>query len=138
MRSKPGVIHRIIHYRPENMSFVHTGEAPRFSREKMQKVNLFETRQMFCDIYCLEPGQEQKVHAHAGATKFYYVIEGDALVTIGAETRRLAAGGLAWSAPDEPHGVRNGSDGRLVLLVSMAPNPNAPQDRCDRAGTDRR
>ena len=108
------------------MSFVHTGEAPRFSHEKMQKVNLFETRQMFCDIYCLEPGQEQKVHAHAGATKFYYVIEGEALVTIGDETRRLEAGGLAWSAPDEPHGVSNGSKERLILLVSMAPNPNAP------------
>lgn len=120
------------------MSFVHTGEVPRFSHEKMQKVNLFETPQMFCDIYCLEPGQEQKVHAHAGATKFYYVIDGEALVTIGAETRRLAAGGLAWSAPDEPHGVRNGSRERLILLVSMAPNPNAPQDRCHGAGKDRR
>lgn len=108
------------------MSFVHTREAPRFSHEKMQKVNLFETPQMFCDIYCLEPGQEQKVHAHAGATKFYYVIEGEGLFTIGAETRRLAAGELAWSAPDEPHGVSNGSEERLILLVSMAPNPNTP------------
>ncbi len=119
------------------MPFVHTGEAPRFSSEKMQKVNLFETPQMFCDIYCLEPGQEQKIHAHAGATKFYYVIEGEGLFTIGAETRRLAAGGLAWSAPDEPHGVRNGSTGRLVLLVSMAPNPNAPQDRFGEQGGTR-
>ncbi len=107
------------------MSFVQTREAPSFSPEKMRKVNLFETPQMFCDLYCLEPGQEQKVHAHARATKFYYVVEGEALVTIGDETRRLAAGGLAWSAPDEPHGVRNGGSERLVLLVSMAPNPNA-------------
>ena len=106
------------------MPFIHTGEAPRFSPAKMQKVNLFETRQMFCDVYCLEPGQAQKVHAHAGATKFYYVIEGEGLFTIGEETRRLEAGGLAWSAPGEPHGVRNGSEERLLLLVSMAPNPN--------------
>ena len=106
------------------MSFIHTGEAPRFSSVKMQKVNLFETPQMFCDVYCLEPGQEQKVHAHSGATKFYYVVEGEGLFTIGAETRRLEAGGLAWSGPGEPHGVRNGSKERLLLLVSMAPNPN--------------
>ena len=106
------------------MSFIHTGEAPRFSPQKMQKVGLFETPQMFCDVYCLEPGQEQKVHAHAGATKFYYVIEGEGLFTIGVETRRLAAGGLAWSGPGEPHGVRNDGEERLVLLVSMAPNPN--------------
>ena len=35
----------------------------RFSTEKMQKVNLFETERMFADIYCLEPGQEQKNRA---------------------------------------------------------------------------
>ena len=60
----------------------------RFSAEKMQKLNLFETDQMFCDVYCLGPGA------------------------------------VAWSAPDEPHGVANESEGDLVLLVAMAPNPN--------------
>ena len=36
----------------------------RFAADKMQKVNMFETPQMFCDVYCLEPGQAQKAHAH--------------------------------------------------------------------------
>ena len=36
----------------------------------------------------------------------------------------LGPGGVAWSEPDEPHGVANESDGDLVLLVAMAPNPN--------------
>ena len=90
----------------------------------MQKVNLFETSQMFCDVYCLEPGQAQKVHTHAGATKFYYVIEGEGTVTIGDATRTLGPGDIAWSTPDEPHGVENRADVRLVLLVSMAPNPH--------------
>ena len=43
----------------------------RFSTEKLQKVNLFETERMFADVYCLEPGQEQKRHAHSGADKIY-------------------------------------------------------------------
>ena len=108
------------------MSFLDAHSARRFSPEKLQKVNLFETPQMFCDIYCLEPGQRQKVHTHAGATKFYYVIEGEGAFTIGEETRDLGPGGVAWSAPDEPHGVENRGNERLVLLVSMAPNPNLP------------
>ncbi len=106
------------------MGFHDTTAARRFADEKMQKVGLFETEQMFCDVYCLEPGQAQKVHAHAGATKFYYVIEGAGQITIGAETRELRAGELASSAPGEEHGVSNNSDARLVLLVAMAPNPN--------------
>ena len=106
------------------MSFADTHEQRRFSSEKLQKVNLFETPQMFCDTYCLEPGQAQKVHAHAGATKFYYVIEGEAVVTIGARTQVVRPGGLAWSVAGEDHGVRNESEARCVLLVAMAPNPN--------------
>lgn len=107
------------------MSFVDAQSLVRFAADKMQKVNLFETAQMFCDVYCLEPGQAQKPHAHAGATKFYFALEGRAAVTLGGETREIGPGELAWSAPGENHGVENRSNERCVLLVAMAPNPNA-------------
>ena len=48
----------------------------RFSGEKFQKVNLFDSERMFCDIYCFEPGQEQALHSHADNDKIYHVIEG--------------------------------------------------------------
>jgi quercetin dioxygenase-like cupin family protein len=105
------------------MSFVDARGAVRFDAAKMRKVNLFETPQMFCDVYCLEPGQAQKPHAHAGATKFYYVVEGTARFTLGSQVHDLGPGHVAWSAPDEPHGVENASDARVVLLVAMAPRP---------------
>jgi quercetin dioxygenase-like cupin family protein len=106
------------------MSFLQPTEHQRFSTEKMQKVNLFESPQMFCDTYCLEPGQAQKVHSHADATKIYYVLQGEAAITIGENTKLLGPGALAWALAGEPHGVRNDSDARCVLLVAMAPNPN--------------
>jgi quercetin dioxygenase-like cupin family protein len=106
------------------MSFVEARAAQSFDPAKMRKVNLFETPQMFCDVYCLEPGQSQKPHAHSNATKFYYVVEGRARFTVGSETRELGPGNVAWSAPGEPHGVENSSGDRVVLLVAMAPNPN--------------
>ena len=107
------------------MPFLDTAAVRAFSPEKLAKHNLFETAQMFCDVYCLEPGQAQKVHAHTDATKLYYVLEGRASFTCGDETRELGPGGLAWSPQGEPHGVVNSSGGRAVLLVCMAPNPNA-------------
>jgi quercetin dioxygenase-like cupin family protein len=96
----------------------------RFSAEKMQKVNLFETPRMFCDVYCLEPGQAQKPHAHAGADKIYFVLEGEGEFTVGDEERRLGPGHAVLAPADIDHGVRNGSAARLTLLVFMAPNPN--------------
>jgi len=107
------------------MPFLDTRSVRGFAAEKLAKHNLFETPQMFCDVYCLEPGQAQKVHAHAGATKFYVVLEGRARFTCGDEAKSLGPGELAWSPPGEPHGVENDSGERAVLLVAMAPNPNA-------------
>jgi mannose-6-phosphate isomerase-like protein (cupin superfamily) len=90
----------------------------------MQKVNLFETERMFADIYCLEPGQEQKRHAHTGADKIYFVLEGTGHFHIGGEERELGADQIVLAPSDVEHGVRNESAQRLVLLVFMAPNPN--------------
>lgn len=109
------------------MSFADTRSVLRFAPDKLQKVNLFETPHMFCDVYCLEPGQSQKPHAHANATKFYFVLEGRARITLGAESRELGAGALAWAAPGESHGVENVSSERVTLLVAMGPNPTAPK-----------
>lgn len=106
------------------MSFVDTAAHRRFAPDKMQKINLFESAQMFCDVYCLEPGQGQKPHDHPNATKFYYVLEGAGEFLVGEQTRTLSSGQLAHALPGEIHGVTNTSSDRLVLLVAMSPNPN--------------
>lgn len=104
-------------------AFVDVRDKIVFSSEKMRKNNLFDSERMFCDVYCFEPGQTQAAHAHAGSDKIYYVLEGTAEVQIGSETRRLDAGGAAYAAPGEPHGVTNPGPGRLTVLVFMAPKP---------------
>ena len=95
-----------------------------FSTEKMQKVNLFASSNMCCDIYCLEPGQLQKVHSHNGNDKIYYVIEGTGEFTVGKDVQILRAGQIVCAFSGEPHGVENTSQKRLVCLVFMAPNPS--------------
>ena len=96
----------------------------KFSPEKMQKVNLFETENFFCDIYCLEPGQSQKPHTHEDADKIYFVLEGEGMIQIGDEEKRVAKNEICLAASGEVHGVKNESNGQLTLLVFMTPNPN--------------
>jgi mannose-6-phosphate isomerase-like protein (cupin superfamily) len=96
----------------------------RFSNEKMQKVNLFETERMFADIYCLEPGQEQKPHSHNGADKVYVVLQGSGRFRIGEQEQDVTIEQAVLAPAGVEHGVRNTSSARLVLLVFMAPNPN--------------
>lgn len=96
----------------------------RFASDKMQKVNLYETQNFFCDIYCLEPGQEQKPHTHSDADKIYFVISGCGTFLIGDEEAELSANQVILAAAGAVHGVRNLSHERLMILVLMSPNPN--------------
>jgi quercetin dioxygenase-like cupin family protein len=96
----------------------------RFRPEKLAKSGLFETPRMFCDVYGLEPGQEQAPHAHDGADKIYYVLDGEGEFILGEERHRLGPGHAVMAPSGVEHGVRNASTERLTLLVFMAPNPN--------------
>jgi quercetin dioxygenase-like cupin family protein len=106
------------------MQVIEVLSAKRFADEKMQKVNLFDTTNCFCDLYCLKPGQSQKPHSHTGADKIYYVLEGSATVQIGDEEQILGPGRIVLAPSEVVHGVRNDSSQPLSLLVFMAPNPN--------------
>lgn len=105
------------------MDIKTVSELIRVSPEKMQKVNLFESHRMFCDLYCLEPGQQQKVHTHADNDKIYYVIDGEGSFTVGSEVQILRAGQIVCAWAGLPHGVENRSLVRLTCLVFMAPHP---------------
>ena len=105
------------------MKVVRLADHQQFSAEKMKKNNLFQTPRFFCDIYCFEPGQEQKTHAHAGSDKIYYILEGRGTFQIGEESRELGAQMMVMAPSGVEHGVVNTSNGRLVVLVYMAPKP---------------
>lgn len=99
-------------------------DVTQFSSGKMQKINLFETKNFFCDVYCLEPGQEQKVHAHAEEDKIYYVLSGQGTFIVDDEQQDLDESQIVFAPAGSNHGVRNTSSERLTILVFMTPNPN--------------
>jgi len=103
--------------------FADVHQHAQFAAAKMQKNNLFTTERLFCDVYCFEPGQEQAAHSHRGSDKVYYVIEGMARISIGADERAVGAGTAALAPADVAHAVSNPGPGRLKLLVLMAPKP---------------
>jgi mannose-6-phosphate isomerase-like protein (cupin superfamily) len=105
------------------MQIVTVASRAKFADEKMQKVGLFETERLFFDLYCLKPGQAQKVHSHTGSDKIYYVLTGRASVRVGFEERELTAGQAVLAPSGTEHGVTNPTAEPLTLLVVMAPKP---------------
>ena len=95
----------------------------RFDAAKLQKLNLFETERFFCDVYCLEPGQAQKAHAHADSDKVYAVLEGAVVAQVDSEEVSLGPGDAVLAPAGSNHGIVNRSASRAALLVFMAPRP---------------
>ncbi len=105
------------------MKVVNIKDYQQFSPEKMQKHNLLTSERFFCDVYCFEPEQKQKAHAHADQDKVYFVLEGQGTFQVGQETRVLGEGQGTIAPAGEEHGVANHTAERLRVLVFMAPNP---------------
>ena len=105
------------------MDIIKVRDKVEFKAEKLNKVSLFDTDKFFCDVYCLEPGQTQKVHAHDGSDKVYYVLEGEGKFTVGSEEKILVADEITLAPSGEDHGVVNHSQDKLIILVFMAPKP---------------
>lgn len=103
--------------------FTHYSEHVGAGAERWFKSTIFLSPNLLVGMDCLEPGQAQPPHSHAGRDKLYFVVEGEGEFTVGAETRRLGPGGLAWAPADTAHGVTNCGTGRLTLLITMAPEP---------------
>jgi mannose-6-phosphate isomerase-like protein (cupin superfamily) len=99
-------------------------DAVAFSDEKMKKNAIFDSQHLFYDAYCLLPGQSQKVHAHEGSDKVYYVLRGTGRFTVGEEEQDLGEGNAVIARAGDPHGVSNEGAENLVLLVTMAPRPS--------------
>lgn len=96
----------------------------RFAPEKMQKVGLFETPRLFCDLYCLEAGQAQKAHSHGDADKVYLVLDGQAHIQVGGDRYDLGPQEAVLAPAGSDHGVSNPGPGRLVLYVFVAQTPS--------------
>ena len=91
--------------------------------EKFFKTTLFLGEALMIGLNCLEPGQVQAVHSHAGQDKFYFVIDGTGHFTVGDEVTDVPAGNVVWAKADMPHGVENKGTERLTILMGIAPPP---------------
>jgi mannose-6-phosphate isomerase-like protein (cupin superfamily) len=95
----------------------HTGINP----GKFFKTTLWQGEHVTVGLNCLEPNQIQSVHAHQGADKHYFVLEGRGRFTIDEVEQDAGPGTLVVAPAGVPHGVTNTGGQRLSLLVAIAP-----------------
>lgn len=91
--------------------------------EKFYKTTLFRSDALLLGLNCLEPGQVQQPHVHDDQDKFYYVVAGNGRFWVGDTQVTAGEGEVVWAPAGLNHGVANEGNGRLTLLVGIAPAP---------------
>lgn len=91
--------------------------------DKMGKSTLFESPRVLVGLNAFEPGQSHALHAHAGMDKLYQVVDGEGEFLLEGRELPMRAGDLLVAPDGVPHGIRNRSRGRLLVLAILAPAP---------------
>ena len=99
----------------------------RFDPEKKQKIAVFDSPQMYYDLYTLMPGQLQKPFVFKKADKIIYVLEGKLQVTIEGETATLEPGQAVRVPAGAVNSMKNEGPENVVALVVVAPHPECAE-----------
>jgi len=94
-----------------------------YDAEKMGKSTLFQSERLLVGLNAFEPGQEHRLHAHAGLDKVYHVLAGSGVFLLEDREEPMAAGTLLVAPAEVPHGIRNTGTERLLVLTLLAPSP---------------
>lgn len=108
-------------YEGDNVQIFDIHKTKDFGPEKLTRIKLFKTGQLWNEIACYEPGQFTIMHKHPLEEEFIYVIEGTANMNVEGEEIQFSAGSLARFPANVMHDVRNLQDERLVIMFVKSP-----------------
>lgn len=94
-----------------------------YAPDRMAKTTLFRSDRVMVGLNAFEPGQEHKLHSHAGMDKVYHVLEGEGLFLLDGREAPMGTGMLLVAPEGAPHGIRNTGSTRLLVLAVLAPAP---------------
>jgi quercetin dioxygenase-like cupin family protein len=70
----------------------------------------------FVSEFQLKPGASLEPHSH-DSDEFYYLLEGEAIMTVAGEDRQVRAGDLIRTPPNTIHSIRTIGDGSFRALA---------------------
>jgi quercetin dioxygenase-like cupin family protein len=102
---------------------IRPGDHAVYDAKKMGKVTLFQSERLLVGLNAFEPGQEHALHTHADMDKVYQVLDGEGLFLLPDRELAMKPGEMLVAPAGVPHGIRNNSAARLLVLAILAPAP---------------
>lgn len=95
-----------------------------FSGAGFMRRRVWQTDNLHCNIYCFEPGQQNRLHRHPVSNEIVFCWEGEGVVVVGEEQAPIRAGETVLVPVNVPHGYINTSkDRRMIITVVQCPLP---------------
>ena len=107
----------------DHPTVVRPADHAEWRADKMGKTTLYQSSRLLVGLNAFESGQAHALHAHEGMDKVYQVVEGEGQFLLEGRELPMTAGDLLVAPTGVPHGVRNTSAARLLVLVILAPAP---------------
>ena len=107
----------------EHPSLIDPADHAVYQAEKMGKSTLFQSPRLLVGLTGFDPGQEHRLHTHAGMDKVYHVLEGAGIFLLEDREIPMQAGQMLVAPENVPHGIRNSGNERLLVLAVLAPSP---------------
>jgi len=102
-------------FRPEELAV--------YEDARMGKSTIFQSDRILVGLNAFEPGQEHRLHGHAGMDKVYYVLGGSGVFLLEGREEPMAAGMMLIAPEGVLHGIRNTGTERLLVMAILAPSP---------------
>ena len=81
-------------------------------------------RRSLSNIYCFEPGQQNRLHRHPVSNEVVFCWEGEGVVVVGEGQAPIRAGETVLVPVNVPHGYINTSEvRRMIITVIQCPLP---------------
>ena len=100
----------------DDLTIIRPTERAEWRPDRMGKSTLFESTRVLVGLNAFEPGQFHALHHHEGMDKVYHVVEGEGTLLLDGRELPMKAGDLVAAPEGVPHGIRNTSGERLLVL----------------------
>jgi quercetin dioxygenase-like cupin family protein len=107
----------------EHPSLIRPEEHGVFDPDKMGKSTLFQSPRLLVGLNAFEPGQEHRLHSHAGMDKVYHVVAGRGRFLLEDRELPMRSGDMLIAPEGVPHGIRNDGEERLLVVAILASSP---------------
>jgi len=95
-----------------------------FSAAGFMRRRVWQTDNLHCNIYCFEPGQQNRLHRHPVSNEVVFCWEREGVVVVGEEQAPIRAGETVLVPVNVPHVYINTSkDRRMIITVVQCPLP---------------